>query len=91
MSFSIEKQLNIYFGDICDDYYMLPLTIRREKIACFVEKEPIIIYDNNNFTNTIVETKYKNIVEDFIKIYDEKFTNIIKIEKEEVIRLLLPK
>ena len=72
MSYKIEKNLNIYFGDICDDYYMLPLTIHRKRIARLVDdKEPIIIYNNNNFTNPRLETKYKNMIEDFIKIYDK--------------------
>jgi hypothetical protein len=46
--------------------------------------EPIIIYDNK-FNKSTYETKYKSIVENFIKNCGKNFSDITKIIKVEKI------
>jgi hypothetical protein len=42
--------------------------------------KPIIIYQNNNFTEPLFETNYKKIIDETIK---NEYNNIIKIVKNE--------
>lgn len=73
-----------YYMDIYDEdeeYY--ETKINEYMINCSPPKiESIIIYDNK-FNKSTYETKYKYIVENFMKDCGKKFSDIIKIIKIE--------
>ena len=45
--------------------------------------KPIIIYNNNNFNNSIFEDKYKNLVKNEINKYGKEWNDVSKIIKVE--------
>jgi hypothetical protein len=45
--------------------------------------EPIIIYENGAFNSSILEDKYKKLIEQELKMNNKSWTNILKIIKEE--------
>lgn len=61
----------------------------QEKVAAYKERlltprmEPIVIYENNGFANSILETKYKLSVEDELKEQDKTWCSIVDIVKME--------
>jgi len=61
----------------------------QEKVAAYKERiltprmEPFAIYENNRFSNSILESKYKLSVEDELKEQDKPWSSIIDIVKQE--------
>jgi hypothetical protein len=45
--------------------------------------KPIILYSNNNFTNSLFETKYKTIIDNEINKNNMQWCHIHKIMKVE--------
>ena len=60
-----------------------------EKVSDYVkrtltpEMNPILIYNNNSFQKLSYETKYKILIENEIKKYCKKWSDIVKIVKVE--------
>lgn len=46
-------------------------------------KEPIIIYENGVFNSSILEDKYKTMIEQEFKVYNKSWNDVLKIVKEE--------
>jgi hypothetical protein len=84
LTLEIDNQRGYYhiiYDEDDDDYEIKVNEYIKECLTPSIQ--PIIIYDNNNFIKPTFETKYKYIVEQFIKNYGKTLNNIIKIIKVE--------
>jgi hypothetical protein len=88
---NIKKDLNIeiildqscgyYWFDYDDDepdYEEKYTQYKKDILNCIMK--PIILYENGHFTNSVVENKYKDILNQY---FQNSLINIIQITKEE--------
>lgn len=84
LSFVVDRERGYYFNIYDEDEEDYETKLNEYIKECLTPKmDPIIIYDNQ-FKNSTYETKYKSIVENFMKDCGRLFSDITKIIKVEV-------
>jgi len=85
LNFEIERERGYFLNDIGDEDEDDYDKKWEEYIKGVLtpQMKPIIIYNNGMFNKPMSETKYKSIIEQFIKDHGNKWSEITKIIKEE--------
>ena len=80
----LDRERGYYFNIYDEDEEDYETKVNEYRRKCLTPKmESILIY-NNQFNNSTYETKYKSIVENFMKDCGRLFSDITKIIKLEV-------
>jgi len=88
----LDKRSSYFYYSCDEDDILYEQSLAEEKKhQLMVRKSPIVIYENSQFSKSLCETKYKDLVENLIHKNDklwEDITKIVKVERKIEVKQL---